>query len=294
MLVCVLWFYCLLWVWRTYIPFTILTTSIWFPLSLLVSTVFKPHYNKRLSYLRSLNLDALRCILSNLSMSFLRYGLHAWIQYCKCVLTIALYRDTISCFSFYMIVILINHIIWFPFEAAIPHCSETFMPALNVTPKSFSCVVLPRTASPILYSSSMVPCPMCIHLHFPKLNNICHFSDHLTNLARSSCKLCLSVSLVTFLNTYVSSANFSALLDMSFFKSFKYIKNSIGPNTDPCGTPLKTYFQFEISPSTITLCLLCVSHFSIQLITSLPIPWTFSLNNYLWCGTLSKASWKSK
>ena len=70
----------------------------------------------------------------------------------------------------------------------------------------------------ILYSSSMFPCPMCIHLHFPKLNNICHFSDHLTNLSRSSCKLSLSVSLVTVLNTVVSSANLSTLLDMSSSK----------------------------------------------------------------------------
>ena len=32
------------------------------------------------------------------------------------------------------------------------------------------------------------PGPVCRHLHFPKLNNICHFSDHLTNLSMSSCK----------------------------------------------------------------------------------------------------------
>ena len=36
---------------------------------------------------------------------------------------------------------------------------------------------------------------MCIHLQFPKLNNICHFSDHLTNLSRSSCKLLFRRSL---------------------------------------------------------------------------------------------------
>ena len=131
------------------------------------------------------------------------------------------------------------------------------MSALNVTHKCVSCVVLRSIASPILYSSSMFPCPMCIHLHFPKLNNICHFSDHLTNLSRSSCKLYLSVSLQTFLNTFVSSANLSTLLDMSSSKSFIYIKNSIGPNSDPCGTPLKTDFQFEISPSTITLFSVC-------------------------------------
>ena len=225
-------------------------------------------------------------------MSFLRYGLHACIQYSKCGLTIALYRGTISCFSLYVIVI--SPRIWFPFEAATPHCSETFMSALNGKPMSFSCIVLPSTASPILYYSAMFPCPMCMHLHFPKFNNICHFSDHLTNLSRSSCKLCLSASLVTFLNTFVSSANFSTLLDVSSSKSFIYIKNSIGPNTDPCGTPLRTDFQFEISPSTITLCLLWVSHFSIQFITSLPIPWAFSLSNNLWCGTFAKAFWKSK
>ena len=51
----------------------------------------------------------------------------------------------------------------------------------------------------------------------------------------------------------MSSTNLSTLLDMPSSKSFIYIKNSIGPNTDPCGTPLKTDFQFEISPSTITL-----------------------------------------
>ena len=86
------------------------------------------------------------------------------------------------------------------------------MSALNVTPNSFSCVVLPSTASPFyilrlsilesfhssLYSLSMCPCPMCMHLHFPKLNNICDFSYHLSNL--SSCKLCLSVTLVTFVS----------------------------------------------------------------------------------------------
>ena len=76
---------------------------------------------------------------------------------------------------------------------------------------------------------------------------------------------------------------------MSSSKLFISIKNSISPNTDPCGTPFKTDFQFEISPSTITLCLLSVSHFYIKLITSLPIPWAFSLSNNVLCDTLSKA-----
>ena len=35
----------------------------------------------------------------------------------------------------------------------------------RTTKKSFSCL-------------SMFPSSMCIHLHIPKFNNICHFSDH--------------------------------------------------------------------------------------------------------------------
>ena len=50
---------------------------------------------------------------------------------------------------------------------------------------------------------------MCRHLHFPKLNNICHFSDHLTNLSMSSCKFCLSPISLVFVNNLVSSANFN-------------------------------------------------------------------------------------
>ena len=52
-------------------------------------------------------------------------------------------------------------------------------------------------------------------LYFLKLNNICHFKDHLTNLSRSFCKCCLSPSLLTLVNinfVVVSSTNFSMLL----------------------------------------------------------------------------------
>ena len=133
-------------------------------------------------------------------MFFLRYGFHACIQYSKCGLNIALYgrgsypyRGTISCFSVHVIVLPVSPRIELPLEAALPHCSETFMSALNVSPKFFSFVVLPNTAPPILYSSFMFPCCMCHYLHFPKLTNICHFSNYLTDLSRSSCKLNLSV-----------------------------------------------------------------------------------------------------
>ena len=105
------------------------------------------------------------------------------------------------------------------------------------------------------------PGPVCRHFHFPKLNNICHFSDHLTNLSVSSCTFCLSPISIVFLNSLVSSANFNMLPVTPSSKSFMYTKNKIGPSTDPCGTPLKTDFQLETSPSTYCtyVAAICVS-----------------------------------
>ena len=112
----------------------------------------------------------------------------------------------------------------------------------------------------------------CKH-NFAKLN-ICHFSEHLTNLSTSFCKCCLSPSLVTLLNTFVSFANFSTLLVILSSKTLLYIKNNI----DHFGTPLKTDFQFKTSPSTTTSCLLSVSHYSIQSIMPSRIPRNLSNN----------------
>ena len=57
------------------------------PLTLDVSSVVNPHSLSRSSLLRSLSpgmcLVALLCICSSISMSFLRYGLHACKQYSK-------------------------------------------------------------------------------------------------------------------------------------------------------------------------------------------------------------------
>ena len=216
------------------------------------------------------------------------------MQYSKWGLTIVFYSGIISSFSLYTIFRLINQRIWFPFAAAIPHCSDTFMSALIVNLKSFSFKVVFSTVPPIVYCASSFPCPVWKHLHFPQLNSICHFSDHSINLLRSSCKCYLSASHLIFLNTFVSSADFNTLLVMSSSKSLIYIKNQIRPNTDPCGTPLNNDFQFETSPLSTTLCLLSISHFSIQLIIPFPMPRAFSLSSNLWCGTLSKAFLKPK
>ena len=57
---------------------------------------------------------------------------------------------------------------------------------------------------------------------------------------------------IILLNTVVSSANFSTLVVILLSKSLIYIKNNNGPNNNYCGTPLKTDFQFETSPSATT------------------------------------------
>ena len=54
----------------------------------------------------------------------------------------ALYRVTINSFSLFVIFLGIIPRIWLPLEAAIPRCSETFILAFIVTPKSFSFTVL--------------------------------------------------------------------------------------------------------------------------------------------------------
>ena len=144
-----------------------------------------------------MSLVALLCIFS--SMSFLRYGLHACIQYySKWGLTIALYRGTIKLFSLYVIFLRIIPGTWLPLDAAILHWSETFMLACIDTPTSFSFTVLVRIVPPISYFLPVFPGHVCRHLHFPKLNNICHFSDHLTNLSMSSCNFCLSPISLSF------------------------------------------------------------------------------------------------
>ena len=70
----------------------------------------------------------------------------------------------------------------------------------------------------------LFPSYVCRHLHFQKLNNICHFSDHLTNLSMSSCSFCLSPMNLVFLNSLVSSANCNMLPVTPSSKSFMYIK----------------------------------------------------------------------
>ena len=169
-----------------------------------------------------------------------------------CGLTSALYNGMINVFSIYVMFLLISPNIWLPFAAASPHCSETFMSALTVTPRSFSFTLVPNIVLPIKYSP--LTCPMWMHLHLPKLNNICHFSDQFTNLVRSSYTVSLSASVFTVLNTFVSSANLNTLHDKSSSKSFINIKHNM--------TPMELHSKLVssmISPPLLLFTVFCLS-----------------------------------
>ena len=133
------------------------------------------------------------------------------MKYSKCGLTIALYNGMINVFSICVMFLLISPNIWLPFAAASPHCSETVTSALSVTPKSFSFTLVPNIVLPIKYSLLTLPSPMWMHLHLPKLNNICPFLDHLTNLVRSSCTVSLSASV------FYSSEHFCVVCKFKYF-----------------------------------------------------------------------------
>jgi len=73
-----------------------------------------------------------------------------------------------------------------------------------------------------------------------------------------------------------------------------YIRNSSGPSTDPCGTPLKTSTQSDRTPLIPTFCFLPFSHSVIQSRILPQMPWLRILRISLLYGTLSKALAKSK
>ena len=81
-----------------------------------------------------MSLVALICIFSSISMSFLIYGLHDYNILSEVLLL--LYTGVQSnSFLNYAIFLRIIPITWLPLDAAIPHCSKTFMLAFIDTPK---------------------------------------------------------------------------------------------------------------------------------------------------------------
>ena len=72
--------------------------------------------------------------------------------------------------------------------------------------------------------------------------------------------------------------------------SLMYSKKSIGPRTEPCGTPdVTNYVMSDRAPLTETRCLRFDRNDAIQLCALPVIPYEVSLDRRRLCGTLSKA-----
>lgn len=69
---------------------------------------------------------------------------------------------------------------------------------------------------------------------------------------------------------------------------------SMGPISQPCGTPRVRLSQSDASPVNTTCCFLSVSQSAIHSPTRFPMPCDFIFLHYLLRGTLSKAFWKTR
>jgi len=81
--------------------------------------------------------------------------------------------------------------------------------------------MITHTAMPVVYDFTLQ------HIKFISQRLV-----QLQTLSRSSCNSRVSIQLFTGLNSLVSSANFSTVLDRPLSKSFMKMRNRIGPSTD--------------------------------------------------------------
>ena len=183
---------------------------------------------------------------------------------------------------------------WFAFIAATEHCADDFPFWWIITPKSLSCSTDFSSFPPISSLPRWFLLPICSTIHLSTLNNICQSSDHRNSFLKSPLIVSASASLHTLLQILLSSANFQIFDMMPSSISFINIKNSNGPNTKPCGTPLFTSAQPDTFPFILTLCLLSANQFLIHLKYCPPMPCASNFVNKQACGTLSNALAKSR
>jgi len=195
-------------------------------------------------------------IFSINSLSFFVDGLHALKQYSTCGLTSVLYKLIIILGSLFIIVLLIMPKTLLALLQAYKHYCEHFKSQLIIIPKYFSWSTSSYIFPLIYYDFLGSVLPTCITLHLPTLKSICHLSAQSIIASKSFCNLLLSILSLMHLNILVSSASLNIWPCTFSSKSFINIKNSNGPSTDPCGTPLHTSPQLHHFPFIHTLCFL--------------------------------------
>ena len=121
-------------------------------------------------------------------------------------------------------------------------------------------------------SSSLYPNESTLHLFEWNLRS--QSDDHLHTQSRSSCNFSLSLDVSVLANSFVSSANITAveLFWMESGRSLMYKTNKICPRTEPCGIPLVTCVYLDESSPTLTLCFLPVRKLLIHPSSGPPMP----------------------
>ena len=114
--------------------------------------------------------------------------------------------------------------------------------------------------------------------HLSTLNSISHLASHLPSESRSCCRRSVSfLSVMSRYNTQSSAKGLTLLLVIDSCRSFMYARNTTGPRTVPCGTPLVTGLGVEVSPSSSTRWVLSFEKAVIQARLLLRTPYQSSL-----------------
>ena len=128
-----------------------------------------------------------------------------------------------------------------------------------VTPKYLASLTSSRICvcpfKEYLFSIGVLDLVMDMELHFPGWNSIPHVSSHSSRCCNMSWSCCVCMVLYRI----QSSANDLVFEATDSGRSFRKMRKSSGPSTDPCGTPLTTGSWLEISPSNNTCWFLLLS-----------------------------------
>jgi len=180
--------------------------------------------------------------LSKHSVSFFKWGDHAWTQYSirgRIYISCMSRKSSLSSILKFLLIIPITDL---ALAADLTHCVLDFKSSVTCTPRSFSSsvcsIAMLFPASSCRWYTVHGLCPIWIILHLLAFSFSSHFSDHLVRLWRSSCRVWLSTSDLMTFQIFTSSANILMLFLIHSGKSFTnnkkatvqeqfYCKNSI-------------------------------------------------------------------
>ena len=225
----------------------ILNVSIKSPLILLSSSIVHPSYTNRSSFgsWQESMYHPRCCTFTKHSVSFFKWGDHAWTQYSIRGRIYNLYMSRKSSLSSLVKFLLTIPITDLALAADWAHCVLDFKSSVTCTPRSLSSTVYSVAmlfpASSCRWYNVRGPFPMCITLHLLAFSFRSYLSDHLVSLWRSSWRLRLSTSIP---DLYIISKHSHAILDPLWHVVYER-QRSTGPRAEPCSTPLCTFLSSQ-------------------------------------------------